>query len=183
MRRLGQFANLRGGLARKWGVVFFEGGWCPNVHYDNIRTPIQFRVQRESQHLKKWYFLNNRTINININDTRVTTPVKQNKLRFSNIEINKPLPAYNVSKVRFNLEANSSCGHKLCLITLKVKCSIISMDNNITDSIIRKFINAYLEKSRTKKGALMNSSINWMFLSCLLLRNDETKPSNKPKTS
>ena len=165
------------------GSGVLEGGWYPNVHYDNIRTPIQFRVQTESQHLKKWYFLNNRTINININDTRVITPVKQNKLRFSNIETNKPLPAYNVLKVRFNLEANSSCGHKLCLITLKVKCSIISMDSNIIDNIIRKFINAYLEKSRTKKGALMNSSINWILLSCLLVRNDETRPSNKPKIS
>ena len=30
---LGQFANLRVGLARKWGGVL-EGGWYPNAHYE-----------------------------------------------------------------------------------------------------------------------------------------------------
>ena len=65
---------------------------------------------------------------------------------------------------------------KKCLI--RVESSIISMDSNITDNIIRKVINVYQEKCRTKNGALRNSSIRWIFLSRF-----QIKIHAKPKIS
>ena len=51
-----------------------------------------------------------------------------------------------------------------CLIKLRLESSIISIDNNFTNNIIRKVINVWLEKIRTKNGTLRNSSSNWIVL-------------------
>ena len=59
---------------------------------DNVKVPFQFRRETESQHLTRFFF-ENRPIYFHINSTRVIRLVKQNKLVFSSIEINKPLPA------------------------------------------------------------------------------------------
>ena len=55
----------------------------------------------------------------------VIRPVSRNKLSFSSIKINKPLPApvYSLPQI-------------WCLITLGVECNIINIDSNITDNII-----------------------------------------------
>ena len=58
-----------------------------------------------------------------------------------------------------------------CLITLRIESSIISIDGNITDNIIKKVINVKWEKCRTKNGALRNSSINWILLGRLPIKN------------
>ena len=60
---------------------------------DNVRAPIQFRREGQSQHLKRRFFLKDRSIHFHINSTSVIRPVKRNQLIFSNIEINKLLPA------------------------------------------------------------------------------------------
>ena len=63
------------------------------------------------------------------------------------------------------LEANSSCCHR------SDTWSIISIESNITDNIIRKVINVLKEKCRTINGALRNSNINWIFLWRLPIQN------------
>ena len=55
-----------------------------------------------------WYIVANLGLNQTFS-TRVITPVKQNKLRFSSIEINKLHPA-PVCRSDSSSEAKSSCG-------------------------------------------------------------------------
>ena len=69
----------------------FDGGSFSNR--DNVRAWIQFRKESQPQYLKRWFFLKNRSIYFYINSTSVIKLVKRNKLSFSSIEINKPLPA------------------------------------------------------------------------------------------
>ena len=63
------------------------------LNRDNVRAPIQFRRERQPQHLKRCFFLKNRPIHFHVNSTSVTRPVKQNQLNFPSIEINKTLLA------------------------------------------------------------------------------------------
>ena len=74
----------------------------------------------------------------------VITPVKQNQLTFSNIEINKPLPPVQclADKVQVQKPILVLATDQIrCLITLSVESSIISIDSNTTDNIIQKVIN------------------------------------------
>ena len=50
---------------------------------DNGRIPIQFRRERQTEHLKRSFFFKNRPIHFHINSTRVIKPVKRKKMRFS----------------------------------------------------------------------------------------------------
>ena len=59
---------------------------------ENIRIPTKFRIKRLFQHLKRWFFIKNRPTHFHINSTTVVRLVKWNKLSFSNIKIDKPLP-------------------------------------------------------------------------------------------
>ena len=49
---------------------------------DNVRAPIQFRRENQSQHFKRWFFLKNRPIHFHINSTSVIRLVKRNQLSF-----------------------------------------------------------------------------------------------------
>ena len=92
-----------------------------------------------------------------INSTSVIRPFKRNKLSFSSIEVNKPLPAsfHKVLQVRFKFHSKFQLLPQIrCLITLRMESSITSIDSNITDNIIRKVINVLQEKCRAKNGAL-----------------------------
>ena len=53
----------------------------------------------------------------------------------------------------------------LTAATITVESSIISIDSNITNKIIRKVIE--YEKYRTKDRALRKTSINWIYLQTL----------------
>ena len=70
---------------------------------------------------------------------------------------------------------NSSClitlNHR-CLITLRIESSIFNIDTNITDSIIRKFINVWQELGKHKDGALRNR---------LLWTKDKIKINSQPE--
>ena len=102
-----------------------------------------------------------------INSTSNSRPVKQNQLSFSSININKPLPApvNSVLQIRFKIKNPSQFLPQIgCLTTLRVDSSIINIDSNIASNINRKVINVQQEKSRTKTGALRNSSIKQIFL-------------------
>ena len=65
-------------------------------------------------------------------------------------------------------------------MALTVQCSIISIDSNITDYIIRKVINVYQKMCQTKNRALRKSSISGIFLQRLSIQN-YSKPSNTEK--
>ena len=120
-----------------FGGSFGNGG--------NVRAPIQFPnlERRQSQYLKIGFFLKNRPIYFHSNSTRVIRPVKQNNLSFSRIEItNHFLPKSTVPRRSgSSSKANSGCCHKSDAWShLRVQNSIISLDSNITDNIIRKVI-------------------------------------------
>ena len=65
------------------GFNFLRGS---SSNKNNVRAPIQFRRERQPQHLKRWFFVKNRPIHFHINSTSVIKPVKWNKLCFSSIE-------------------------------------------------------------------------------------------------
>ena len=122
----------------------FLGGTFSNR--DNLRTPIQFRREGQPQHLKRLFFLKNRPIHFHINRTIAIRPVKQNQLSFPSIEINKPLltSVHSVWYIRFKFRSQFKLLPQIrCTITLRIESSIISIDSNITDNIIRKIINVW----------------------------------------
>ena len=114
----------------------------------------------------------NMLIHFHINSTSVIRPSQTNHLNFSSIEINKPLPAQStVFRSQFNLLPQIGC-----LITLKIESSIISIDSNTAENIIKKVIHLQQDKCRTNSVALRNSSINQMLLWRLTIQN-HSKPS------
>ena len=46
---------------------------------NNVKGPIQFRRERQPQHLKRWFFLKSRAIHFHINTTSVIRTVKLNQ--------------------------------------------------------------------------------------------------------
>ena len=73
----------------------------------NVSAPIQFRRESQLQHLKRLFFLKNRSIHFHINSPSAIRPVKQNQLSSSSIEINKPLPApiHSVPQIKFKFRS------------------------------------------------------------------------------
>ena len=72
----------------------------------------------------------------------VIRPVKQNELSFPSIEINNSLliPVHSVSYIRFKFRSQFKLLPQFrCLITLRIESSIISIDSNIADYIIKVF--------------------------------------------
>ena len=59
---------------------------------DSVRAPIQLRRERNPQHLKILFFLQNIPTYFHIYGTRVIRLVKRKKLHSSSIAINKSLP-------------------------------------------------------------------------------------------
>ena len=119
----------------------------------------------------------NRPTHFHINSTRVVKPVKRNKLSFSSIEINKPLPAPVCSffKARFKFRSQlQSLPQTIHALTQSREQ--IATYSNITDNIVRKVTDVQQKKCRTKKGPLGNTSISRIFLERLSIQN-HSKPS------
>ena len=143
----GRFIEIQSNLKRKTlhrtnqGCNFLGGSFR---NRRNVRAPFQLRKKSQSQHLKIRIFLKNRCIPFHINSTSVIRPVKPKELIFSCFEINKPIPApvHSVSQIRFKFRSQFWLLAQIrYLITIRIETSIISIDNNITDNIIRKVIN------------------------------------------
>ena len=122
----GRFTENQSNLRRKkphrtnQGSNFLGGSFSSR---DNVSATIQFRIENQRQHLKRCFLFKNRPFHIPINRISVIRPIKRNKLSFSSIEINNPLPApvLSVSKIRFNFSYQLSLlPHIRCLITLLV---------------------------------------------------------------
>ena len=61
---------------------------------NNVRAPVQFRRERQSQHLKRFFFQKNDSAIFPSTSTRIIRPVKRNTaLTFFSININKSLTA------------------------------------------------------------------------------------------
>ena len=93
---IGIKSNVRKLLRTNQGSSFYGGTFS---NKDNVRTPILFIRESQPQYLKRQFSLKSRLIYFHINSTSVIRSVRQNQMSFSNIEINKPLPApvHNVS--------------------------------------------------------------------------------------
>ena len=131
---------------------FLDGSFS---NRDNVRVPIQFGRESQQQNLKRLFFLKKRPIHFHINTTSVIRPVTQNKLSFSSIEINKPLPApvHSVSQIRFKFRSQFQLLPQItCLITLTIESSIISIDSNVTHNIFRKVM--YSRKMYSRKSVV-----------------------------
>ena len=71
-----------------------------------------------------------------------------------------PAPVDRVLYIRFKFRNQLQLLPQIrCLITLKLKSSIINIDSNITDKIIRKVINVQWENCRTKNGGLRTPAL------------------------
>ena len=128
---------------------------------DNVTPPIQFRRESQRQHLKRLIFLKNRPIH----QQQQCYWNGQTKLVQLFQHGDQQAPVHTVSQIRLNFRNQFQLlPQTRRLITFRVESSIISIDNNITDNIIRKVINEQYEKCRAKKGPLRNSSINQIFL-------------------
>ena len=95
-RLYGRFLEIQSNLRRKKLHKVNQNSNFPGGSFgnrDNVKAPIQFIRERQPQHFKRWFFLKNRLVHFHINNTSVIGPVKQSKLSFCSIEINKPLPA------------------------------------------------------------------------------------------
>ena len=82
----GKFVEIRNSFERKK----FHGTnprsklfWDNYANGDNVRSRIQFKRENYFQHLKIWYFVENRLIHFYINITRIIRPIKQSKMSFS----------------------------------------------------------------------------------------------------
>ena len=95
VRPYGRFIETQSNFRRKklhrtnQGSNSLGGSFSKN---DNVRTPIQFRRERQPQDRKRWFFFKNKRICFYISNTSVIKPVKLNKLSFFSIKINKLFP-------------------------------------------------------------------------------------------
>ena len=108
-----------------------------------MRAPIQFRKESQPHHFKRWFLPQEQTFHFHINSTSLIKPFEQNQLSFPSSEINNPLPApvqclADQSQVQKPIQVVAQIR---CLITFRIESSIIGIDSNITDNIIRKVIN------------------------------------------
>ena len=169
----GRFIEIQSKLRRKKlyrtneGSNFLGGSFR---NRDNVRTPFQFRRESQSSILKDDF------------PQEQTHPFSHQQdqcyqLSFFSIEINKllPAPVYSVSQITFRSQF-LLLSQVRCLNTFIVEVSVISIDSNITDNIIREVIDEQQEKCRTKNGSLRNSSINCIFLSRLPIHNYLKQP-------
>ena len=88
-------------------------------------------------------------------------------MSFLTIEINKPLltSVHSVLQIKFNFRSQFKLLPQIrWLITLRIESSVISVDSNITDNIIKKVINVEQEKCRNKNKASRQSCISRIFL-------------------
>ena len=89
----GKFIETHNNLRRKkvhranQGTDFLGGSFS---NEENVVASIQFRRERQPQHLKDDF--SSRTDNNNSNSNSVTRLIKRNQLSFSNTVISKPLP-------------------------------------------------------------------------------------------
>ena len=92
----GRFIKIQSNLRREKPYRKTQGSNFLGGHFsnrDNVRVPIQFRRERQPQHLKRLLFHKNTPNYFHITSNSVTWPLKQDRLSFSSTEINKPLPA------------------------------------------------------------------------------------------
>ena len=88
-----------------------------------------------------YFFFKYTTIHFHINRSILIRLVKRNQSSFPCIEMNKPLftPVHSVSQTRFKFRSQFKLLPPIrYLITLKIQSSIISIDSNITDNIVRR---------------------------------------------
>ena len=105
-RPYGRFTEIKSNLRRMKAPIFLKTVLA-------IETVTALR-ERQSQYLKRYFFLKKRPIHFHINSTRVIRPAKQNNSRFSSVEIDKPLdaPVCSVLQIRFKCRRLFSCCHK-----------------------------------------------------------------------
>ena len=92
----GRFIKIQSNLRREKPHRKTQGSNFLGGHFsnrDNVRVPIQFRRERQPQHLKRLLFHKNTPNYFHITSNSVTWPLKQDRLSFFSTEINKPLPA------------------------------------------------------------------------------------------
>ena len=113
-RLYGRFIEIQSNLWRKKLYRTSQGSnflACSLSNKDNVRAPIQFRSERQPQHLiKRSFFLKNWPIHFHINGIPVIGLVKWNQLNFCSIAISCPL--YSAGRSDSGSEAYSSCCHR-----------------------------------------------------------------------
>ena len=166
IRLYGRFIDMQSNFRRKklyrtnQGSNILGSGFSNG---DNVRALIQFRRERQHQHLKRCFFLKKKPIDFHINSTSVVRPVRRSKLSFSSIEINKPLPVpiHSAFKIKFKFSIQLQLLPQIrYLITLRIESSIISKDSNIPDNLIRKVINVQQEKCRINRLFLRKEEVS-----------------------
>ena len=116
--------------------------WRQFQHRDNVRATVTFRRERQPHHLKIWFFLKNWPIHFHINSTSVIRPIKWKPVEFSQ---HWHQPAFSCPSSQclideIQVQANSSCCHKSDAWS-HLESTIIRIDKNIADNIIRNVIN------------------------------------------
>ena len=113
---------------------------------NNVRAPIQFIIQKDNPSILKYDFSSrkDRPIHFHVNKSSVIRLIKQNHLLFFQHWYQQatscPSPCFFVD--HSSSEANSSCCNRSDVWSLILESSIINIDINFTDNIVRKIINA-----------------------------------------
>ena len=112
-----RFIKIQSNLRRKklhrtnQGSNFLGGSFS---NRNNVRTSIQFRKERQPQHLKRRFFVRNRPIHFHMKGISVLRLVKQSKMSFPAFKLTSHfLPQSTVSRRSDSSPAAiSSCCHK-----------------------------------------------------------------------
>ena len=149
---------------------------------DNVRVKIQIRRKTKLHCFRKWFFIRDRPIHFYLNSFTVFWMVQWMNLSFlSNWKQHPlPIPVHNVLQVRQNFRSHNQ----------KPSETWSSSDCNITENSISKILWVYLEKCKTKNGAMRNINIVGILFwrlpplpprSCHLPNNYKMRPKTQPQ--
>ena len=180
-RLYGWFKEIKSNLRRNkvhrtdQGLNFLGGSFTNN---DNIRTPVLFIEERQSQHLDRWFFFKCRPIHFHVNSSRTVRPLKRNKCSFSSTEINKPL------QVIFSYCQKSDIwSHLECRVVWSAQIAMLQITSAGRSLLYcRKSVGPRMETWGTQPltGYFWENFQSRIIQSCLLLRGEEIAPNIRP---
>ena len=131
-RRNDKFIEIKTNLSRKTLYRTKQKSICLGFSFsnrDNVRDPNQFRRERQSHSLKRWFFFKNRLIHFHTNSTRVIRTSNWNKSSWIHKALSTSFPQCLVDQIQ--VQKLLLLPQIRCLITIRLESSVIDIDSNI----------------------------------------------------
>ena len=132
-----KFIEIKTNLSRKTLYRTKQKSICLGFNFSNrdiVRDPNQFRRERQSQSLKRWFFFKNRLIHFHTNSTRVIRTSYWNKSSWIHMALSAWFPQCLVDQIQ--VQKLLLLPQIRCLITIRLESSVIDIDSNITDNTL-----------------------------------------------